>query len=207
MSYTQSIVTEIRRKTSGGFETPVKLGADQRFVSALLNSHNNNLEEQSILGVDCLETSWSVNDIDYVTKKFYNGDLTSVSNKGYYILFITDYTNSEATADYYFESDGIYFPVYETSGASFDENSDGNFALLCDKREIYSFDEDGQSLKVNPSFRVMRKEVLCLRTDLSNTSDEQINSDVLISEKVITRKIGDDGKTFTRTIITNHLSD
>jgi len=207
MSYTQSIVTEIRRKTSGGFETPVKLGADQRFVSALLNSHNNNLEEQSILGVDCLETSWSVNDIDYVTKKFYNGDLTSVSNNGYYILFITDYTNSEATADYYFENDGIYFPVYETSGASFDEKSDGSFALLCDKREIYSFDEDGQSLKVNPSFRVMRKEVLCLRTDLSNTSDEQINSDVLISEKVIARSISDDGKTFTRTIITNHLSD
>lgn len=207
MSYTQSIVTEIRRKTSGGFETPVKLGADQRFVSALLNSHNNNLEEQSILGVDCLETSWSVNDIDYVTKKFYNGDLTSVSNNGYYILFITDYTNSEATADYYFENDGIYFPVYETSGASFNENSDGSFALLCDKREIYSFDEDGQSLKVNPSFRVMRKEVLCLRTDLSNTSDEQSNSDVLISEKVIARSISDDGKTFTRTIITNHLSD
>ena len=171
------------------------------------NSHNNNLEEQSILGVDCLETSWSVNNIDYVTKKFYNGDLASVSNNGYYILFITDYTNSEATADYYFENDGIYFPVYETSGASFDENSDGSFALLCDKREIYSFDEDGQSLKVNPSFKVMRKEVLCLRTDLSNTSDEQSNSDVLISEKVIARRVSDDGKTFTRTIITNHLSD
>lgn len=207
MSYTQSIVTEIRRKTSGDFETPVKLGANQRFVSALLNSHNNNLEEQSILGVDCLETSWSVNDVDYVTKKFYNGDLTSVSNNGYYILFITDYTNSEITADYYFEGDGIYFPVYDTSGASFDENSDGSFALLCDEPEIYSFDEDEQSLKINPSFRVMRKEVLCLRTDLSNTSDEQSSSDVLISEKVIARKISDDGKTFTKTAITNHLSD
>lgn len=207
MSYTQSIVTEIRQKTSGGFETPVKLGANQRFVSALLNSHNNNLEEQSILGVDCLETSWSVNDVDYITKKFYNGDLTSVSNNGYYILFITDYTNSEATADYYFESGGIYFPVYETSGVNFDENSDGSLTLLCDKQEICSFDEGGQSLKVNPSFRVMRKEVLCLRTDLSNTSDEQSSSDVLISEKVITRRISDDGKTFTRTAIINHLSD
>lgn len=207
MSYTQSIVTEIRRKTSGGFETPVKLGANQRFVGALLNSHNNNLEEQSILGVDCLETSWSVNDVDYVTKKFYNGDLTSVSNNGYYILFITDYTNSEATADYYFEDGGIYFPVYETSGMRFNANQDGSLALLGDKQEIYLFDEDGQSLKVNPSFRVMRKEVLCLRTDLSNTSDEQSSSDVLISEKVITRKISDDGKIFTKTAITNHLGD
>ena len=41
MSYTQSVVTEIRRKTSGAFETPVKLGVEQGFVSSLLNSHNN----------------------------------------------------------------------------------------------------------------------------------------------------------------------
>jgi hypothetical protein len=41
MPYTQTIVTEIRRKTNGEFETPVSIGAKQKYIGALLNSHNN----------------------------------------------------------------------------------------------------------------------------------------------------------------------
>lgn len=89
------IVKELTRKgTNGDFETPVPIGTEQKFVSPLLNSQNNNLEEQSLLGVDCVTTIWeeTVDDVTIVktVKKFYNAaDGAAVPNK-FYILFITE---------------------------------------------------------------------------------------------------------------------
>jgi len=92
MSYAQSVITEIRGKDFGEFEVPINLGFEQKNISSLLNSHNNNFEEQSILGVDSYSIMWTENDTNYTTKKFYNGDLATVSDVGYYILFIENFS-------------------------------------------------------------------------------------------------------------------
>lgn len=201
MSTTQTIVTEIRRKTSGVFETPVKIGAEQRFVKALLNSHNNNLEEQSILGLDCLTATWVDNDITYTTKKFFNGDLSSISNDGYYILFEEDYSNSSETAEYFFKNGGLFLPEYDVGKAYFGPSK----SLLLDDEDIYSFDGITGELKINPSFQLIKREILCLRKDISNTSDIQINSDILISEKDTGKRVNDDGKVLIKQNIINFL--
>lgn len=203
MSYTQSVVTEIRRKTSGAFETPVKLGVEQGFVGSLLNSHNNNLEEQTMLGLDCLTTIWVDNDVKYMTKKFFNGDLATVSNNGYYILFVADYSNATLDVDYFFKDNGVFFPEFGISGAYFDNMPDDLYRLLVDKADTYTF--SNSQFKINPQYKIMRKEVLCLRTDISNMSDTQINSDILISEKIIEQKADDNGKIFIKNNIVNHL--
>lgn len=201
MSTTQTIVTEIRRKTSGVFETPVKIGAEQRFVKALLNSHNNNLEEQSILGLDCLTATWVDNDITYTTKKFFNGDLSSISNDGYYILFEEDYSNSSEQAEYFFKNGGLFLPEYNVGKAYFGPSK----SLLLDDEDIYSFDGTTGALKINPSFQLIKREILCLRKDISNTSDIQINSDILISEKDTGKRVNDDGKVLIKQNIINFL--
>ena len=201
MSTTQTIVTEIRRKTSGVFETPVKIGAEQRFVKALLNSHNNNLEEQSILGLDCLTATWVDNDITYTTKKFFNGDLSSISNDGYYILFEEDYSNSSETAEYFFKNGGLFLPEYNVGKAYFGPSK----SLLLDDEDIYSFDGITGELKINPSFQLIKREILCFRKDISNTSDIQINSDILISEKDTGKRVNDDGKVLIKQNIINFL--
>jgi hypothetical protein len=65
------VIKEIRRKDAeGNFEEPVKISVDQKFVGSLLNSHNNNLEEQAILGVDCLDIEWQDDNVGYITKRF-----------------------------------------------------------------------------------------------------------------------------------------
>lgn len=201
MSTTQTIVTEIRRKSSGVFETPVKIGAEQRFVKSLLNSHNNNLEEQSILGLDCLTATWVDNDITYITKKFFNGDLSSVSSDGYYILFIEDYSNSHDNDEYYFKNQGLFIPEYDISKASFGPSK----SLLLDDDNLYSFDGVNKQLKINPAFHLIERQILCLRKDISNTSDIQINSDILISEKDTGKRINDDGKILVKQSIINFL--
>lgn len=208
MAYEKPVITEVRRKTSGEFETPVKLGAEQRYVGALLNTHNNNLEEQSIMGLDSLQLAWvdDTTNIKYTTTKFYNGDISSVSSNGYYILFASDYSGSTATEDFYFDGVGVYFPDSASGGTSFRLEEDGSYSLLMDKTELYAFDDDEQALKIKPYDRIVTKEILCFRKDLSSASDTQIGSDVVISEKTITKGTDDDGKTSLRTSIVNKIN-
>jgi len=202
MPYTQSIVTEIRRKTSEEFETPVSLGSKQKNVSPLLNSHNNNLEEQSILGVDCYTIIWTdIDNVVHTTKKFYNGDLSTVSNVGYYILFIEDYSESTVTDEFYFRNNGLYLPIVETSKAEF--GSDNNIYLK--SPDIYTLEDD--LLNINPVFKILQKETLCFRKNILDISDEQISSDILISTKITSKKIDDDGKIYFKDNIINYLND
>ena len=191
MSYTQSVIKEIRQKTPTGFSGPIYIGPEQRFVSALLNSHNNNLEEQFILGVDCLTTTWEENEIKYTTKKFFNGNLGDVSNKGYYILFIKEYDHSSTGSDFYFDGEKICFPEYNIGSASYEEiEQTEDYFLKCNNPEMYNYDEDNELFLISPTTgNILREEILCLRTNLSNTSDRQSDMDILISKKIVTQKI------------------
>ena len=187
---TQSVIKEIRQRTPSGFDSPVKIGSEQKYISTLLNSHNNNLEEQSILGVDCQTITWEDNNIKYITKKFFNGNLSSVSSDGYYILFVTDYGSSGTGTDFYFDDDKLCLPNYEIGGASFEQiQGTEDYILRCNNSNIYSFDEN-DSVKITPSSgEVMREETLCFRVDILNVSDEKINSDIMISKKTVTKTV------------------
>ena len=207
MSYTQSVIKEIRQKTPTGFSGPIYIGPEQKYVSALLNSHNNNLEEQFILGTDCLIVSWEDGDVKYITKKFFDSNTATVSPDGYYILFIADYSDSLMTADFYFRNNELYLPDFGKSSATFEQISGtDDYNLKCDSLEIYFFDNATQSFKISPSYRVIREETLCLRKNISSISDEQINTDIIISKKVITQTVNAQNKTYTKEIITNYLS-
>jgi hypothetical protein len=208
MPYTQPIVTEIRRKTDGEFEAPVNISAKQKYVGALLNSHNNNLEEQSILGPDCCTITWTNEEnVSYITKKFYNGDLSTVSEVGYYILFITDYTQSTAS-DFVFEDTGLYLPDYEISSATFvpsGTETDPDILDVTDT-EIYDFPTDTNIFQIAPKHKILEEISLCFRTDINDESDEQIESDILISKKLITKNVINN-KIVTIEAVENFLED
>lgn len=206
---TQSVIKELRQRTPSGFSSPVKIGSEQRYVSALLNSHNNNLEEQFILGVDCLTISWEENDVKYTTKKFYDG--THITDDHYYILFIEEYDTSSTGSSFYFYRDELRLPVYEESGATFEEISGDteNYYLNCDDSDLEEglYSTDGTSFRITPAISgVVKKEVLCLRTNTASTSDQQISSDIKIAEKITTIDIDSQNKIRTQEIITNYLS-
>lgn len=82
-----NILKYLKRKVSGSYETPVYIGAEQRFVTALRGSKNNNLEEQSILGLECIETSHWEGTVLYERKEFHDGSRVN----DYYILESKNY--------------------------------------------------------------------------------------------------------------------
>jgi len=217
MSYSHSVITELRRKMSGGFETPVKLGAEQRFVKAMPNSHNNNLEEQNIMGVDNIMSFWTNENVKYVTTKFFDGDITHVTNNGYYILFEQDYHEKKVPSDFYFSESSLFLPEYSKSGANFklekiDEKGNRIYSLVLDDPEnyselsrMYTYDSANNTLEINPDFQIIKHDFLCFRVDLSNNSDTRIKSDILISEKITSKRIEDSGKTIVKSQIINYL--
>ena len=194
--YEQSIVTEIKRKNVDGFGPSIPFGTDQRFIGALLNSGNNNLEEQSLMGVDCTAVIWTdSNDIHYMTKKFYNESAVTISTNGYYILFVTDYSSSIKDKEFKVEDQALYVRPDTVS----------SFVLAKDNLDLNVYNTQGQ-IKVDSDFVTVRQEILCLRTDLSDISDTQSNTDIVISTKVIDKKITSDGKIHYRQRITNSLT-
>ena len=206
------VIKEIRRKDAeGNFEEPVKISVDQKFVGSLLNSHNNNLEEQAILGVDCLDIEWQDDNVGYITRRFVDAQHTEeISDDGYYILFIEDYSNTSQFADFYFEGTTLHIPIYDTSGARY--STEGN-ALIAEKPDIFFFESleaDPTALIIRPA-RVLKRELLCFRPDKTRTEETYIDDlDIKISEKLTIQKVKVDGqstRTYNQSSITNYLAD
>lgn len=86
------VIKQLKTKSNNSFSSPVYLGAEQRFIGPLRGSNIDNLEEQYILGVDCVTTEeWDSNtNTHIITKEFYDG--TQTTSK-YYKLVITEYLN------------------------------------------------------------------------------------------------------------------
>jgi hypothetical protein len=92
---TGNIIKTLRVKDDGGgfpASGSYPLGAEQRFVSAIRNSNNNNLEEQFLMGTDSISTSWqdTVDNKKVIkTKIEYRKDISNPTN--FYVLEIVDY--------------------------------------------------------------------------------------------------------------------
>lgn len=91
-------IKQLKIKNTDGFSAPVYLGAEQRFIGALRNSSLDNLEEQYLLGVDCITTEyWQSAGTHITTKEFYDGN-ESTSN--YYKLEIVEYPEAVVSTDF-----------------------------------------------------------------------------------------------------------
>lgn len=77
-----TVIKQFRQKNGDNFSSPINLGADQRYVGPLRQSNNDNLEEQTLLGVDCITTeSWN-GTTHIIKKEFHDG----TQSTDFYIL-------------------------------------------------------------------------------------------------------------------------
>lgn len=185
------VVKYFRRKTATGFDEPISyLGAEQRFVGALRNSNNNNLEEQFLIGSDCYtETYVDPNSGDTVIKKSYYKSGTSYPTNYYYVLSRI-YAEGQTNTDYYFENDEIRFPydidavVYGDGSPSYPDEK----TLYMLENDIFVFDDSESNLIIYPkSLTVIRKDELhFIQSD---------RNDILVSTKITGKKYASDGIT------------
>lgn len=184
------IISMLRQKSDNGNFSPLYLGPEQRYIGALRKSNNNNIEEQLLLGVDRIITSW---DEDNVTREHIEfRDNEDPNETGYYIL--DSYIYGETS-----EAGNISDAIIEGNALIF--NADAvqlNDNILEDLRNdgFMTIDDDENSLLLSSTFILLR-DTLRFKQSNGNILD--------VSGKITTKKYGNDGKDITKEIITNFL--
>lgn len=184
------IISMLRQKSDNGNFNPLYLGPEQRYIGALRKSNNNNIEEQLLLGVDRIITSW---DEDNVTREHIEfRDNEDPNETGYYIL--DSYIYGETS-----EAGNISDAIIEGNALIF--NADAvqlNDNILEDLRNdgFMTIDDDENSLLLSSIFILLR-DTLRFKQSNGNILD--------VSGKITTKKYGNDGKDITKEIITNFL--
>lgn len=205
-NYASDVVKYFKRKTGGDYsESPTYLGAEQRFVGALRNSADNNLEEQYLLGTDCLTTAWvDENGYTKILKEFYiqpeDGASAGDANKQSYRIESTIYKGVDRNDNFYFDKDEMVINSPDVRAIAdkivFNDTTQG------DPMGTYWFDDE--DLYVYPeSYNVMREDKL----QYVNASGEVI--DVLT--KVTAKRYAQDetsgvSKVSVREKFENHLA-
>lgn len=184
------IISMLRQKSDNGNFSPLYLGPEQRYIGALRKSNNNNIEEQLLLGVDRIITSWNEDNVKREHIEFRDNE--DPNETGYYIL--DSYIYGETS-----EAGNISDAIIEGNALIF--NADAvqlNDNILEDLRNdgFMTIDDDENSLLLSSTF-ILRRDMLRFK---------QSNGNILaVSGKITMKKYGNDGKDITKEIITNFL--
>jgi hypothetical protein len=184
------IISMLRQKSDNGNFSPLYLGPEQRYIGALRKSNNNNIEEQLLLGVDRIITSWNEDNVKREHIEFRDNE--DPNETGYYIL--DSYIYGETS-----EAGNISDAIIEGNALIF--NADAvqlNDNILEDLRNdgFMTIDDDENSLLLSSTFILLR-DMLRFK---------QSNGNILaVSGKITMKKYGNDGKDITKEIITNFL--
>ena len=227
----RNVVTSVQTKTASGYDTEVLFGVQQRYVGALLNSHNNNLEEQLILGTDCVTKEWDdeENNIHMIVKRYWDG---SNAPGGYYMLISKNYGDGKAEniAEYALipvsgsdddwsqgSTEGVVFlesshAVWATDPETGDDlyRLDLNAQLVTSAGGDYKWNAYG-GFSIDPGLIIIEEDYLNFRTTHS-VVDSEIGSDIRVAKREVKQKFEGEGtsadpaKRIMTEIVTNYLS-
>ena len=197
---TLDVIKSLRRKIDDRYEASVPIGVEQRFVSPLRGTTNNNLEEQLLLGTDLITTSYWLGSTLCETIEYRKASV----NTGYYILERRKY-NAAADAQFIHET-----LVFSTNAVSFEVNVGGNDKVVVLESDLVEFAENDTMVTMPSMFdddptndgldeegyRKTLEEVLYYK----NTSGNKVEVAVRItSEKE------DGGMTYTKSVLENKI--
>lgn len=187
------IISMLRQKSDNGNFSPLYLGPEQRYVGALRKSNNNNIEEQLLLGVDRIITSW--NEGDTIREHIEFRDNEDPDETGYYILDRWIYGETSEIEEEDIDNDAfIKDNTLMFNTGIVQQNDDKLEDLKNDGFMVINNDEN--SLLLSSTF-ILLKDVLKFK---------QSNGDILnVSQKITTKKYDNDGKSIIKEIITNFL--
>lgn len=187
------IISMLKQKSDSGDFNPLYLGPEQRYVGALRKSNNNNIEEQLLLGVDRIITSW--NEGDTIREHIEFRDNEDPDETGYYILDRWIYGETSEIEEEDIDNDAfIKDNTLMFNTGTVQQNDDKLEDLKNDGFMVINNDEN--SLLLSSTF-ILLKDVLKFK---------QSNGDILnVSQKITTKKYDNDGKSIIKEIITNFL--
>ena len=190
--YTKDVVKYFRQKTLGGFADPIYLGAEQRFIGALPNSNNNNIEEQFLLGTDTYTEFYLDAEGNQVIEKSFKKD---GADTDYYKLVSVIYSpEHQHNDDFYFDGDTAYLADKNDTTTYVEPELDFND----DSFVIFNIEQGKTSLSILPN------TFTSSRVDSLYYIDGSGNS-VLVAIKTTSKKILTDGKEVVKETVEDKL--
>ena len=176
------IISQIRRKSSGGGYDTFYLGPEQRYVGALEKSNSNNLEEQLLMGVDRIIKTWTDTDTntDRKTIEFRrDGDTAE-----YYVLEVYKYNGGSEKDDIYVRSGSLVLTSnFSVVGEELKED---------DYDKHIAYNSSIEAMEITPN-SVSEKEVLNYVKDdgsilevSSKLTTSALEGNVVVTKEVIT---------------------
>lgn len=192
-----NVIKSFREKNeSGSYNNPSFFGTEVRFVGPLRGCNNNNLEEQMLIGVDCVTTQWVDDEgVERITKEYH--DSSEEEPTGYYILDTYIYDQEAQQSEFYFENEALSVPD-DTSLQDIREDENDELTFYGEDNEVYSYANMQREMLIDPDFVLVRKDILQYK---------QANGDIInISTKTTQLKYTTDGnRQVVKETITNHL--
>lgn len=187
----EPIVSMFKRKNDAGTLDPLYIGPDQKFVGPMRKSNNNNMEEQFLLGVDRIVTTWVDEETGVLRRRMEFRDNDDPTETDYYILDSFIYEDSEGKGNVFVDDDDLMFGI-----GLVDIDSSGNRLMDLKGNDFMTYITADNSLLFDTSYD-MRKDILRYKKSDGSIID--------VSQKVTTKIINAVGAVVVREIITNFL--
>ena len=147
MAFNENVISKLSKKSSTGFDTPYPIGTDAKYISGVRGTHVNNIEEQFLIGFDCITTTEILEDgTEFVVQEFRDDTVT----QEYYIIETHNFANFE-TAKHFLKKNALYLPgdLADNKFTSDDQPAGaGSVTFVGVNTEVYSFSDDGSTLQI-----------------------------------------------------------
>ena len=147
MAFNENVISKLSKKSSTGFDTPYPIGTDAKYISGVRGTHVNNIEEQFLIGFDCITTTEILEDgTEFVIQEFRDDTVT----QEYYIIETHNFANFEA-AKHFLKKNALYLP-YDLADNKFTSDDQpagaGSVSFVGIDTSVYSFSDDGSTLQI-----------------------------------------------------------
>ena len=147
MAFNENVISKLSKKSSTGFETPYPIGTDAKYISGVRGTHVNNIEEQFLIGFDCITTTEILEDgTEFIIQEFRDDTVT----QEYYIIETHNFANFEA-AKHFLKKNALYLPgdLADNKFTSDDQPAGaGSVSFVGIDTSVYSFSDDGSTLQI-----------------------------------------------------------
>ena len=147
MAFNENVISKLSKKSSTGFDTPYPIGTDAKYISGVRGTHVNNIEEQFLIGFDCITTTEILEDgTEFVIQEFRDDTVT----QEYYIIETHNFANFEA-AKHFLKKNTLYLPgdLADNKFTSYDQPAGaGSISFVGIDTSVYSFSDDGSTLQI-----------------------------------------------------------
>ena len=201
MAFNENVISKLSKKSSTGFDTPYPIGTDAKYISGVRGTHVNNIEEQFLIGFDCITTTEILEDgTEFVIQEFRDDTVT----QEYYIIETHNFANFE-TAKHFLKKNALYLPgdLADNKFTSDDQPAGaGSVSFVGIDTSVYSFSDDGSTLQI-----IAQQKVDAPVVSLSVLKyQSKIGTDPIdVAEKILYAAEDISGKVVQKQIIKNLL--